>query len=107
MDHRELGDRYLADIAASRRVLADVAQELGFGFPSCPTNFQLLELPEGLDPAAVRDELKRKGYLVKAGFTAPSVRRCLRITLADADVMTGFAGALRGVLIARGDARER
>ncbi len=98
LDHPEIGDRYLAEVTAGRQVLADAAAGLGLGFPECPTNFQLLELPPGLDPAATVAGLKAKGYLVKGGFSAAAVRQCLRITLAGPAVIAGFVDALRRTL---------
>ena len=94
LDHPAVADAHLAHIAAGRPSLIAAATALGLGAPPCPTNFQLLELPDGLDPAAVAGRLKTLGYLIRGGFGAASVRRCLRVTLGPPDVMTGFARAL-------------
>jgi histidinol-phosphate aminotransferase len=99
LDHPAVAVRHLADIASGRQVLATASAELGVGLPHCPTNFQLLELPDRFEPAAVVARLKNLGYLVRGGFSAPAVRRCLRVTLGGPDVMAGFAAALRTALV--------
>jgi histidinol-phosphate aminotransferase len=103
LDRPDIGDRYLREIEEGRAVLAATVADLGLGFPPCPTNFQLVEFPEGLDTRRVVDELFKRKYLVKGAFTAPSVRRCIRVTLGDAEVMRGFAEALRDVLVLKGE----
>ena len=102
LDHPAVAARHLAEIAAGREVLARAAAELGLGVPACPTNFQLLELPASIAPEGVVTRLKDLGYLVRGGFGAPAVRRCLRVTLGGPDVMAGFAVALRTALAAPG-----
>ncbi len=98
LDHPELGAAHLAEVQAGRKVLAAVAQELGLGFPECPTNFQLMCFPEAEDTTALVLALKQRGYLVKGGFTSPSVRSCIRVTLGGPGVMQGFAEVLRSVV---------
>ena len=98
LDHPAVALRHLAEIASGRQVLAAAAADLGLGFPACPTNFQLLELPDSIPPSGVVARLKDLGYLVRGGFAAPAVRRCLRVTLGGPDVMAGFAIALRSAL---------
>jgi len=99
LDHPEIGDRFVNDIEAGRRVLAAAAADLGLTVPGCPANFQLVELPPALDPSAVVEALRQRGYLVKGGFAHPSVARCIRVTLAGPDVMTPFVQALRDVCV--------
>ena len=96
VDHPEIGDAYMRDIEAGRQILAAAAAELGLGFPRCPANFQLLELP-ALDPKALVASLKDRGFLVKGGFSHRSVARCIRVTLAGPDVMELFAASLREI----------
>jgi histidinol-phosphate aminotransferase len=98
LDHPVLGVSYLAEVEAGRKVLAEAAHELGLGFPSCPTNFQLLEFPSTYDPASVVSALKDKGYLVRGPFSAPSVRQCIRVTLGGPEIMRDFANAVRLVV---------
>lgn len=99
LDHPEIGERFVGEIEAGRSVLAAAAAELGMTLPPCPANFQLVELPPALEPAAVVDALKERGFLVKGGFQHPGVARCIRVTLADPGVMTQFARALREVCV--------
>lgn len=98
LDHPELGEAYLAEIQAGRAVLAEVARELGLGFPSCPTNFQLLRFPDIDDTIDLVVALKRRGYLVKGGFASRALRGCIRVTLGGSEVMRGFANALRAAV---------
>jgi histidinol-phosphate aminotransferase len=97
LDHPAIGDSFVRDIEAGRAVLAGASAQLGLGFPPSPANFQLLELPAGLDPVAVVEALRARGYLVKGGFEHPSVERCIRVTLAGPDVIGPFVDALREV----------
>src|SRR4051812_10774096 len=95
MDHPEIGDRYMREVEAGRALLANAASALGLGFLPTPANFQLLELPAGIDPSQVASALKDRGYLVKAGFAHPSVARCIRVTLAGPAIIGPFTSALR------------
>ena len=97
LEHPEIGERCIRELEAGRTVLANVAADLGFGFPVSHANFQLLELPASIDPQAVVASLKKLGYLVKGGFTHPSVERCVRVTLAGPDILRPFADVLREV----------
>jgi histidinol-phosphate aminotransferase len=97
VDHPEVGERYMREVEAGRALLKELATEVGFGFPSSPANFQLIELPAGLEPRAVVSGLKDRGYLVKGAFDHPSVNRCIRITLAGPDVVRPFVHAMREV----------
>ena len=98
LDHPELGQEYLAEIEAGRDVLEESALDLKLGFPDCPANFQLLRFTGVPDTWPVVAALKDRGYLVKGGFTSPSVRDCIRITLAGPEIMLGFSQALRAVV---------
>jgi histidinol-phosphate aminotransferase len=97
LDHPEISEAYVRVVEAGRVVLKRAAAGLGFRTPESPANFQLLELPDGLEPARLVSSLAERGYLVKGGFTHPSVARCIRVTLAGPDVMEPFATALREV----------
>jgi len=98
LDHPEIGQAFVQRIEAGRAVLLDAAAAVGIHAPSCPANFQLLELNVSLNPSRVVQELKDRGYLVKGGFTHPSVVHCIRVTLDGPDVMKGFVQALREVV---------
>ena len=97
VDHPEIGERCMRELEAGRTLLANVAADLGFGAPPSPTNFQLLELRPDVDPQAVVASLEQLGYLIKGGFTHPSVERCVRVTLAGPEILRPFAEALREV----------
>jgi histidinol-phosphate aminotransferase len=98
LDHGEIGEEFRRDIEAGRRVLCEGANRLGLEAPSCPTNFQLVRFPGAATTDPLVDGLRQRGYLVKGGFTAPAVQDCIRVTLGDADVMTGFVKALEAVV---------
>ncbi len=97
LDHPEIGEAFVRDLEAGRTLLTAAAADLGLAVPPCPANFQLIELPPALNPSAVVDALKQRGYLVKGGFPHPSVARCIRVTLAGPEVMALFTQALREV----------
>jgi histidinol-phosphate aminotransferase len=98
LDHPELSREYLTEIESGRDVLEETALDLKLGFPSCPANFQLLRFTGLSDTTPVMAALKERGYLVKGGFSSPSVRDCIRITLAGPEIMLGFSQALRAVV---------
>ncbi len=104
LDHPELIDDYLSEMEAGRALLAEFAERHGFGFPPCPTNFQLIELSDDIDPSAVVQAVKRRGFLVKGGYKAPSVRNCLRVSLAGAELIGRFVAALEQALAEQGQA---
>ena len=98
LDHPELAERYVEEVELGRQVLAAAAKKLGILCPACPTNFQLLQFPQGSNTGTVMAALKRKGYLVKGGFTSPAIRNCLRVTLGPPKIMQGFVEALEAVM---------
>jgi histidinol-phosphate/aromatic aminotransferase/cobyric acid decarboxylase-like protein len=99
LDHPDLGTGYLAEVEAGRQVLAEAVRDLELGFPSCPTNFQLIRFPGVNDTQSIVDALKQRGYLVKGGFSSTAIRNCIRITLGGPDIMRGFVDALRRAVI--------
>ena len=99
LDHPDTTDACVRQVEGGRRALVDAAERLGLSCPPCPANFQLLEVPPGDDVQRVMTGLRREGYLVKGGFAHPSVARCIRVTLGDAELMTRFAGALARVMV--------
>ena len=99
LDHPELATAYVDEIERGRQVLEALAHKLDLEFPPCRTNFQLLEFPEGSDTAEIVAGLRQRGFLVKGGFAADCVRRCIRVTLAGPEVMERFAGALHDVCV--------
>jgi len=98
LDHPDMGTAYVRDIEAGRDVLTRAAIAMGMRVPACPANFQLLEVPSGAEPRRIVEALKQRGYLIKGGFSHPSVARCIRVTLAGPELMAEFVGVLRDVL---------
>ncbi len=94
LDHPELTEDYLKQLEAGRALLADFARRHAFGFPACPTNFQLIQLPEEIDSRTVVQALKRRSFLIKGGYRAPSVANCLRVSLAGPELIGRFVTAL-------------
>lgn len=90
LDHPEILRDHLRQIEAGREVLRQMAGELGLGFPDCPANFQLLRLPGPESTAEVATQLASRGYLVKGGFAARCVSDCIRVTLAEPELMRRF-----------------
>jgi len=99
LEHPELIDRYLAEIESGRGVLFELAKRHNFGTPPCPTNFQLIDIGDRLDPATFVEELKTLGYFIKGGYKAASVHTCLRVTLDGPQMMTEFANAFETALV--------
>lgn len=101
--HPELVDRFVAELEAGRAVLSRFARQHNFGLPPCPTNFQLIELPECYSPTAIVAALRESGFLIKGDFRAPALRQCLRITLDGPELMQSFVDAF-ALVLAREDA---
>lgn len=97
LDHPEIAAGYLREVEEGRSVLLEAARALGFGIVDCPTNFQLLRAPDGVDPKALTRALRAHGYAVKTDFAAP-LDRYLRITVGAPSVMHGCAVALRAAV---------
>ena len=97
LDHPELIAARLREIELGRAVLLETANELRLEAPNCVGNFQLIRVPNHGDPAPWLAALQERGYLVKGGFTAASVRDCFRVTLANPEIMTAFCAALTNV----------
>lgn len=100
LDHPEIGAGRVAALEEGRAVLIAAATALGLRVPPCPANFQLIEFPDPVRVPAVVATLERSGFLVKGGFTHPSVAACIRVTLAGPPVMSSFARALREAVTA-------
>lgn len=98
LDHPELREAHLQEIEAGRAVLAEVARELGLGFPPCPGNFQLLRMNQPERIPHVVEALKQRGFLVKAPFNSTCISDCIRVTLCGPRVVSKFAVALRDVV---------
>ena len=98
MDHPEVVEDYVLQVAAGRKVLEEGARELGLGFPECHTNFQLLQLLRGEDSKRILEAMKGLGFLIKGAFRSPAIRDCIRATVGPAELMQQFVVALANVL---------
>jgi histidinol-phosphate aminotransferase len=96
--HPELVDRFIKELEDGRAVLSKFARGHNFGLPPCPTNYQLIELPDIYRTDDVVQALSRRGFLVKAGFKSPGLRQCLRVTLDGHDLMQRFVDTFALVL---------
>ncbi|MBM3851878.1 MAG: histidinol-phosphate aminotransferase family protein [Verrucomicrobia bacterium] len=94
MDHPEVMDAYVAEVAAGREILREGARALGLGFPECQTNFQLMRC-DGVDTARLAASMKRRGYLIKGGYKVAPLRDCIRLTVGPPALMDRFLGDLR------------
>jgi len=98
MDHPQIIEGYVKEVDAGRIVLEEGARELGLGFPTCHTNFQLLQLRRGEDSKRILEAMKARGFLIKGAFRSPAIRDCIRATVGPADLMRRFLAALAEVL---------
>lgn len=103
LEHPEVLEEYVSEVAAGREVLRDCATRLGLGFPMCHTNFQLLKCP-GMDTARIVKGMKERGYLIKGAYRNPSLKECIRTTVGPAELMTRFAKDLESVIRSAGEA---
>jgi histidinol-phosphate aminotransferase len=92
-----LVDRFLAELEAGRSVLVDWARGRHLRLPPCPTNYQLIALPDHVDPDDMVAQLRRRGFLVR-GFREAVLSRYLRITLDAPDLMRRFVEACEDVM---------
>jgi histidinol-phosphate aminotransferase len=98
LDHPEIAEEFREAVEAGRKLLLDAARPLGFEVLPCVTNFQLLRAPAWADAGDVAIAVRRRGFLVKAGFNHPCMRQCIRISVNGPDVMGPFAEALRSAV---------
>lgn len=94
LDHPEIAEEFRAAVEQGRAMLCERARALGFEVLPCVTNFELLRCPSGIDPQALAEALHARGYLIKANFTHPALRDCVRVSLNGRDVMKPFVAAL-------------
>lgn len=94
----ELVTDYAAAVAEGRTLLETRARELGLEPLPGHANFVLLSLPDGVDPAALVEGLRERGYLVRGAFPYPVLERTIRMTLGPPETMAGFAQALADAL---------
>jgi histidinol-phosphate aminotransferase len=98
MDHPEIVDAYVREVAEGREVLKQGALDLGLGFPVCHTNFQLFQLNRKEDSKRILEAMKARGFLIKGAFRAPALCDCIRATVGPVELMRRFLGALTETL---------
>jgi histidinol-phosphate aminotransferase len=94
LDHPEIADEFVALVEQGRKVLLDRVTPLGFEAPHCSANFQLLRCPHLVDATSLGEKLKRRHVLIKAGFSHPSVKNCIRVSVNGPEIMTAFCDVL-------------
>lgn len=94
LDHPEVMEGFRAQVEAGRSMLLAAAKALGFEAPRCAGNFQLLRCPDGVEPDALLEALKQRGYLIKGGFGHPGLKHYVRVTLDGPVIMEPFAAIL-------------
>jgi histidinol-phosphate aminotransferase len=98
LDHPEIAEDFRIAVERGRKLLIAGASRLGFTALPCHSNFQLLRCAAGLNPRVIAEGLEKRGYLIKAGFSHPSVKDCIRVSLNGTDVMQPFMLALDQVM---------
>ena len=98
LDHPEVVEDYVKEVAAGREVLRTGAEKLGLGFPACHTNFQLLQLLQGEDSKRIMEGVKARGFLIKGAFRSPAISNCIRATVGPEELMRRFLATLSPVL---------
>lgn len=98
LEHPEFLERYQLALAEGKEVLRTFARDRNLGFPECPSAFQLIELPDMIDPGRVVEALRMRGWLVKGGFKAPCMRNALRVSLAGPQIVGSFVASFGDVL---------
>ena len=92
--HPEIAAEFVALVEQGRNVLLDHVIPLGFQAPQCSANFQLLRCPDFVDATALGEKLKQRRVLIKAGFSHPSVKGCIRVSVNGPEIMTVFCDML-------------
>jgi len=96
--HPEIADDYVREVDAGRDVLVERARALGLEPLPSPTNFLQIRVSESVEPTALIDALRDRGYLVRGPFNHPSLAGCVRVTLGPPELMARFAEALEQAL---------
>jgi len=94
LDHPGVMEDFRADVEKGRELLIANARSQGFEAPPCAGNFQLLKCPNGVEPQALLERLKARGYLIKGGFGHPGLKQYVRVTLDGPAIMEPFTEAL-------------
>lgn len=98
IERKDIVERYQAALSVGRSLLLEFARQHNFGFPDCPSAFQILELPSHLESSAIIDSLKRRGWLIRGNFKSPCMRQCLRVSMVGAENMNRFIREFEGTL---------
>ena len=106
LDHPEMMKKFLEDIENGRKLLISAAENFGFEAPNCPANFQLLKCPAHIDPDDMFEELKARGYLIKAGFDHPGLKKYIRVSLDGPVIMEPFVHAMNSAMNALNNANK-
>lgn len=96
LDHPELLEATLRQVAAGREALKAEAIKLGLAHHCGTGNFMLIDL--GPRRGRVMERLRRDGILVSTGFGSARWENSIRVTLGPPDKMSRFAAALRAAL---------
>ena len=96
--HPELGDDYAAEVWAGRAVVEARARALGLTPLPSHANFMQLRLPRTLEPRAVVEALRERGWLIKGPFREECLVGCVRVTLGPPSLMERFADTLDDVV---------
>lgn len=94
LNNPEITEGFRADVEAGRELLIKTTQKMGFEIPVCAGNFQLLKVPNGVEPDSLIEELKKRGYLIKGGFEHSGLKQYVRVTLDAPSVIEPFIRTL-------------
>jgi histidinol-phosphate aminotransferase len=94
LDHPEIAESFRAAAEAGRNYLIEEMRALGYDAPPCNGNFQIFRVGDD-DPKAIEAYLKERGILIKAGFSSPCLKDCIRITLDAPGILAPAVAALR------------
>ena len=98
LKYPEIVDDYVAEVEEGGRYLAKQLSQLGLTVFPTHANFLLIRVAPRCRPAQLVEDLKGRGFLVKALGDYPSVEGCIRVTLGPRALMVEFVDALRQVL---------
>jgi histidinol-phosphate aminotransferase len=99
LDHPEIAENFREGAERGRAMLLETAVPLGFESLPCVTNFHLLRCPPDIRPEAITAALEQRGYLVKCGFTHPSIAGCIRVSLNAPDILGRFLETFAAVVV--------
>ncbi len=98
LDNQEVLENFRVEVEQGRKILLAAAQSLGFVAPKCAGNFQLLKTPQNIQPEALFEELKARGFLIKVNFQHSTLNEYIRVTLDKPAIIETFVDAFCEVL---------